>query len=82
MSTEDDTYRILRRTPFDELLQEVSKLSKDSPDYLEWHWEHAPDHNLDNPMLTYGELYKAHGWTWKEMVYEARRRADIRAAKA
>lgn len=71
---EDDTFRALTRTPFNEFIKAVAEYTGDEEDYLLWIWSRATL-GPGEPRLMNGAFYKSHGWNWKDMVNEAKRRA-------
>jgi hypothetical protein len=52
MNSEEDTFRILKRTPFNEVVKEVREL--------------GPWIRMDNQIMT--KFFEDHGWTYDEYV--------------
>lgn len=73
--TEDDTYRILKRTPFEDLQEQLDSLPKSPPIY---NLNGVTFETRKHELVRHYEKIKCletHGWSFEEFVLESEKRA-------
>lgn len=75
-----ETFDALIRTPFDAIMNMVvsSIAPWVTPAWMEIHLA-AVTEFVNRPTPEWEEIYRQHGWTYEELVYEAKRRQELNA---